>query len=177
MVDAATDPQPISSEELAILWARACTDECSPDNFEMSEHGEVLWVPPRSNRRQAISAWICNTLTGQIGGSAVGQLAVLTADAGVRVPAIAWLPSDRVDEALAEGPLWTCPPLIVEICLSTFEELAVRRKVSAYLRSGTSEVIVVGPSGEVRRHENAALRESISSLSLRIPKNMFRAQT
>lgn len=171
MVDATRDHLP-RWEELDVLWARACADPGSPDRFEMSEHGELLWRSVRTNRRQAIVSWVCDTVVAQLGGRAFGQLCVRTTGAGIRVPDVSWLPDDRVDEALVDGPLRTCPPVVVELCLSGLDELAIRRKASAYLRSGAEEVLVVGPSGAVQRY-TAADSSDRPGVTLRLPSGMF----
>ncbi|WP_170168244.1 Uma2 family endonuclease [Pseudorhodoferax soli] len=123
----------------------------------MSEHGELLWVPDMANRQRTVVAWLCETLVSALnGGRAFTNLAVLTDHAGVRVPDVAWLPAQSVDDAITDEPMRKCPPLIAEVSLPGSHLVAMNRRVAAYLDAGARQVLVIDVSGLVRSYPPGA---------------------
>lgn len=165
----------LGRDELAQLWRQLSSDPDGPEHFELSEHGETILSPSPTNRHQAIVAWVQEQLREQLGGRAFVELAVNTGDAaGVRKPDVSWLPAERWPETLSDLPLATCPPLVVEVLSPTNRRAAVEHKVSAYLRSGAVEVVVIDLKGRVHHHRRDGIHaRSVMKLELSPPEEMF----
>ncbi|GJL51117.1 MAG: hypothetical protein NPIRA01_23440 [Nitrospirales bacterium] len=68
----------LSPEEISSVWAELAKDDQLPDWYELTEHGEIIMSPKPPNRHQVICAEIAFQLRSQLGGKAVGEVAVLT---------------------------------------------------------------------------------------------------
>ena len=164
----------LGRDELAQLWRQLSLDPNGPERFELSEHGEIILSPSPTNRHQAIVAWVQEQLREQLGGRAFVELAVSTDLAGVRKPDVSWLPQERWPETLSDLPLATCPPVVVEVLSPTNRRAAVEHKVSAYLRSGAVEVVVIDLKGRVHHHRRDGVHaRSVMQLTLLPPEEMF----
>ncbi len=159
------------SVDLRSLWQELAADSKSPDRFELTEHGEIVLSPLPTNRHQIVVEDLAAQLRAQLGGAAPQNLAVMTTQAGVRCPDIAWLPEKRVDEAMTEGPLEVMPPLMVEVLSPGNRKLQIAHKVHGYLQSGAKEVVVIGPDGSIDFHRaDGAHPDSVFGLRLTVRK-------
>lgn len=141
-----------TKEQLLAWWSELAGDPAAPGRFEMTEHGEVVLQPRPSGRHQTILAAVAAELEAWPGGIVLHRAAVLTTCAGIRKPDLAWLPTKRIGETLAQGPLETAPPLVVEVLSAADREPAVAHRIRAFLESGAEEVAVVSPQGAVAFH-------------------------
>lgn len=153
-------------------WAQLARDPRSPDYYELNEHGELVVQLVPTPRHQMAVAWVCEQLREQLGGRAFTGLAVDTRNAGIRVPDVAWLPDERIDEALCDGPLRGCPPVIVEVA-SKGEEEQTAARAAAYVAAGAEDVIVIGPTGQVTHHRRPGGATATRQLRLGPPLRMF----
>lgn len=85
----------LSPEALSERWAEMAQREQLPDWYELTEHEEVIMSPKPSNRHQRLCTEIAFQLRSQLGGEAVVEAAILTTSAGVRVPNVVWMPTEK----------------------------------------------------------------------------------
>ena len=100
----------VSPEELTQWWAELAQDQQSPDYYELTEYGELVWSPKPTNRHQ----WICGEITfqlrTQLGGKASMDVAVQTTTAGIRVPDVVWVPDTIWQDQTAHQEPLLAPP-------------------------------------------------------------------
>ncbi|NKB82808.1 MAG: Uma2 family endonuclease [Nitrospirales bacterium] len=138
----------LSPEALSTLWHDLAQDEQLPDWYELTEHGELVMSPKPSNRHQRVSTEIAFQLRSQLGGEAVVEAAVLTSSAGVRVPDVVWMPSDKW-MGRPQDDLIRAPDLVVEVLSPGNRKTEIDHKVQAYLASSIQEVMIIGLDGEI----------------------------
>jgi Uma2 family endonuclease len=139
---------PLAPNQLSELWHQLAMAATTPERWELSEHGEIIWLPPVTNKHQLTIAWLQEELHAQLGGLAVHRLALCTS-IGVRAPDVAWLPTRNFDGMSLDGALLESPPILAEVLSEEDNEVHVTRRVAAYLQAGAVEVIVVQPDGEL----------------------------
>lgn len=160
--------------DLRAIWRALTEDPEAPDRAELTEFGEVIVSPLPANRHQLVIGLVVKQLSEQLGGYAIPDLAVLTKGAGVRCPDVAWLPEDRLSEALNVGPLESAPPLVVEVLSPGNYQAQIAHKIRAYLETGVQEVVVVGLLGEVTFHRRDGQHaESAMSVKFTLPTPLF----
>ena len=143
----------LDAAELTRVWRQLAQDDSLPDRYELSEHGEVILMSPSpTNQHQVLCSEIAYQLRAQLGGKAVTDLAVLTRDAGVRKPDVAWMPGPRWAAVQAGETLLDAPELLVEVLSPGNRRSEIAHKLRAYLASGTTEVIVVALDGSIAFH-------------------------
>ena len=165
--------EPAVRREELIRWNELAADAESPDYFELNEFGELIKSPKPTTGHQRVASAVGRALVSQPGGEAVTEVSVVT-DRGIRVPDVVWMSSERWGECKGQTPLQVVPDLCVEVLSpgNTREEIAM--KVSAYLRGGAREVIVVGLKGEVELFGPDGKRESSAlGVSLALPPELF----
>lgn len=164
----------LSSSELHALWHQFAVDETLPDRYEITEHGELIMTPKPSNRHQLICAEVAFQLRTQLRGKAVVEAAVLTASAGVRVPDVVWMPTERWNVVITESDLLEAPDLVVEVLSPGNRKAEVAHKLEAYLASGVREVVVIGLDGSVDFHRaDGVHRQPVHSIKLELPSELF----
>jgi Uma2 family endonuclease len=142
----------LSASELTELWRQCGQNDALPERYEMTEHGEVIMRPSPTNRHQRVCTAIAIQLQKQLGGEAVVEAAVLTRDAGVRIPDVVWMPAARWALLTPENDLLQAPELVVEVLSPDDRRTETPHKLRAYLASGTTEVLVVGLDGNLAFH-------------------------
>lgn len=164
----------LTAQELTLLWRQCGRDETLPDRYELSEHGELIMSPRATNRQQLLAAEIAFQLRSLLGGKAVVEAAVLTRDAGVRVPDVVWMPAPRWAVVGTENDLLQGPDLVVEVLSPGNRRAGVRHKPRAYLDSGITEVMVVAlDGGIVFQRADGEHGQSAFGVVLDLPDHLF----
>ncbi len=163
----------ISSHELMQRWGELAQDEQSPDFYELTEYGELVLSPRAETNHQRICAEIVFQLRSQLGGEAVGEAAVLTTTAGLRVPDVAWMPQARWNE-LSRNAILQSPELVVEVLSPGNRKPEMNHKIQGYLGSGVKEVIVIGLTGAIDYiRQDGVHPTSTFNLTLALPSQLF----
>lgn len=168
-------PALLDTAALVEHWLELGRDPTSPDNYELSEYGDVVVSPKPTTGHQSVVAWVLAELNAQLPGRAFADLALVTRSAGIRVPDAAWLPTARIPETYRlEGPLESSPPLVVEVLSPSNSRALMAFKIEAYLESGVQEVVVIDLHGQViYHHADGTSAQSVLGLSLAPPPEMF----
>jgi Uma2 family endonuclease len=163
----------VRREELARRWNELAADPESPDHFELNEFGELILTPKPTVGHQRAGSAVAHLLRVLVGGEAVTEVSVLT-DRGVRVPDVAWMPTERWNQCKGQSPLQIVPDVCVEVLSPSDTREEISMKVGAYLRGGAREAIVVGLKGEVEFFGPEGKRESSAlGISLALPVELF----
>jgi len=163
----------VSPDELTQRWAELAQDEQSPDYYELTEYGELVWSPKPTNRHQRLCTEIAFQLRSQLGREAVVEAAILTASAGVRVPDVVWMPTARWDQ-LSRNAVLEGPELVVEVLSPGNRTPEMQHKIQGYLQSGVKEVIVVELIGTIEYIRQDGMQPtSIFNLTLTLPPQLF----
>jgi hypothetical protein len=104
---------PLTPNQLSELWHQFGMAATTAERWELSEHGEVIWPPPVTNKHQLTIAWLQEELHDQLGGLAVHRLALCTL-IGIRAPDVAWLPTPNFDGMSPDGALLKSPPTLLK---------------------------------------------------------------
>ncbi|MDH5700901.1 MAG: Uma2 family endonuclease [Nitrospirota bacterium] len=164
----------LSPKELIQMWTMLAQDDTTPDAFELTEHGEIVMSPKPTNRHQVLCAKIILQLSAQLGPQAVPDAAILTNDAGIRVPDVVWMPEEKWDVVMTADGLLHAPDLVVEVLSPGNRETEINHKTQAYLASGVQEVIIVGLTGTIEYiREDGMHPTSIFNLTLSLPSPLF----
>jgi Uma2 family endonuclease len=139
---------PVAREELVRLWNARPFEEDSPVLYELSEFGEWIVTPRPTHEHQQVAAEVGFQLTAQLGPRAATAVSAFT-DRGIRAPDVVWMPAARWLEVKGQNPLPFAPDVCVEVLSPSNTRQEIQMKVSAYLRGGAREAIVVGLRGEV----------------------------
>jgi Uma2 family endonuclease len=164
----------LSPRELAHLWIALAQDAQTPDAYELTEHGEMVMSPKPTNRHQVLCAKIILQLTMQLGPQAVPDAAVLTDDAGIRVPDVVWMPEEKWDVVMTADGLLHAPDLVVEVLSPGNRETEINHKIQAYLASGVQEVIIIGLAGTIEYVRQDGIHStSAFPLKIALPARFF----
>jgi len=167
------DTTMVSPDELIQQWAELGQDEQSPDYYELTEYGELVLSPRAETNHQRLCAEIAFQLRNQLGGEAVGEAAVLTTTAGLRVPDVVWMPQDRWNE-LPRNAVLQAPELVVEVLSPGNRKPEMNHKIQGYLGSGVKEVIVIGLTGKIDYiRQDGVHPTSMFNLTLSLPSQLF----
>ncbi|GJL54707.1 MAG: hypothetical protein NPIRA02_18390 [Nitrospirales bacterium] len=168
----------LSPEEISSVWAELAKNDQLPDWYELTEHGEIIMSPKPHNRHQVICAEIAFQLRSQLGGKAVGEVAVLTATAGIRVPDVVWMPDEKWQVVNLEEGLVQAPDLVVEVLSPGNRQTEILHKLQAYLTSGIHEVIILDLKGTLTFHRTDGQHDASSfNIQLNIPPHLIEAQS
>ena len=163
----------VSPEELTQWWAELGRDEQSPDYYELTEFGELVWSPRAETRHQRICSSLVRQLSQQLGEEAVQEVAVLTTTAGIRVPDVVWMPQARWDE-LPRNTILQAPELVVEVLSPGNRKPEMNHKIQGYLKSGVKEVVVIGLTGTIEYVRQDGIHPtSLFNLTLALPSQLF----
>jgi Uma2 family endonuclease len=163
----------VSPEELTQWWAELGRDEQSPDYYELTEYGELVWSPRAETRHQRICSSLVRQLSQQLGEEAVQEVAVLTTTAGIRVPDVVWMPQARWDE-LPRNTILQAPELVVEVLSPGNRKPEMNHKIQGYLKSGVKEVVVIGLTGTIEYVRQDGIHPtSLFNLTLALPSQLF----
>ncbi|MBA3612201.1 MAG: Uma2 family endonuclease [Nitrospirales bacterium] len=173
MMNMMDTPTLVSPEELIQWWVELAQDEQSPDNYELTEYGELVLSPRAETNHQRLCAIIAGQLSQQLGGEAPCEVAVLTATAGLRVPDVVWMPQERWNQ-LSRNAVLQAPELVVEVLSPGNRKPEMNHKIQGYLRSGVQEVIVVGLTGGIEYiRQDGVHTKSMFNLTLTLPPQLF----
>jgi Uma2 family endonuclease len=163
----------VSPEELTQWWAELGRDEQSPDYYELTEYGELVWSPRAETRHQRICSSLVRQLSQQLGEEAVQEVAVLTTTAGIRVPDVVWMPQARWDQ-LPRNTILQAPELVVEVLSPGNRKPEMNHKIQGYLKSGVKEVVVIGLTGTIEYVRQDGIHPtSLFNLTLALPSQLF----
>ena len=163
----------VSPEELIQWWAELAQDEQSPDYYELTEYGELVWSPRAETRHQRICSSLVRQLSQQLGEQAVQEVAVLTTTAGIRVPDVVWMPQARWDQ-LPRNTILQAPELVVEVLSPGNRKPEMNHKIQGYLKSGVKEVVVIGLTGTIEYVRQDGIHPtSLFNLTLALPSQLF----
>jgi Uma2 family endonuclease len=163
----------VSPEELIQWWAELAQDEQSPDYYELTEYGELVWSPRAETRHQRICSSLVRQLSQQLGEEAVQEVAVLTTTAGIRVPDVVWMPQARWDQ-LPRNTILQAPELVVEVLSLGNRKPEMHHKIQGYLKSGVKEVVVIGLTGTIEYVRQDGIHPtSLFNLTLALPSQLF----
>ena len=164
----------LSPKDLTQVWMDLAQDEGTPDSYELTEHGEIVMSPKPSNRHQVICAEILVQLWTQLGRKAVPDVAVITDDAGIRVPDVVWMPEEKWDVVMTDQGLVRAPDIVVEVLSPGNRETEINHKTQAYLASGVHEVIIVDLTGTIEYLRQDGVHSSSSfNVTLSLPAHLF----
>lgn len=164
----------LSPKDLSQVWMDLAQDEGTPDSYELTEHGEIVMSPKPTNRHQVLCAKIILQLSAQLGPQAVPDAAILTNDAGIRVPDVVWMPEEKWDVVMTADGLLHAPDLVVEVLSPGNRETEINHKIHAYLASGVQEVIIVGLTGTIEYiRQDGVHATSKFNLNLTLPAQLF----
>ncbi len=164
----------LSPKDLSQVWMDLAQDDGTPDSYELTEHGEIVMSPKPSNRHQVICAEILVQLWTQLGRKAVTEAAVITDEAGIRVPDVVWMPEEKWGVVMTDQGLVRAPELVVEVLSPGNRETEINHKTQAYLASGIQEVIIVGLTGSIEYVRQDGIHStSIFNLALTLPAQLF----
>ena len=163
----------ISSDELIQRWEDLAQDEQSPDNYELTEYGELVLSPRAETTHQRICSSLVRQLSQQLGEEAVQEVAVLTTTAGLRVPDVVWMPQDRWNQLPAHA-IVQAPELVVEVLSPGNRKSEMNHKIQGYLQSGVQEVIVIGLTGGIDYiRQDGVHATSMFNVTLSLPSQLF----
>jgi Uma2 family endonuclease len=164
---------PVPREDLIRRWKALADDPTSPDYYELTQFGELIVSPRPTTGHQAVASEVAFQLRNQLGPRAATEVGVLT-DRGVRVPDVVWMPSELWAACKGQSPLEVVPDVCVEVLSPGNTREEIDMKITAYLRGGAREVIVVGVAGEVEIYGPQGRREtSALGISLALPSELF----
>ena len=164
----------LSPDDLSKLWAELAQDEELPDRYELSEHGEVVMSPKPHNRQQLLCTQIALQIQTQLGGQAAVEVAVLTPTAGIRVPDVVWMPTEKWKVVATEEGLVQAPELVVEVLSPGNRQPEINHKIHAYLSSDIQEVLVVGLTGTLEFYRQDGVHTTSSlNITLTLPPHLF----
>lgn len=167
----------LSPQALTDIWADLADDPQLPDRYELTEHGEVIMSPRPETRHQRVCAELIFQLRSQLGGEAVGEAAVLTTTAGIRVPDVVWMPQERW-QTVSPTDLLRDPDLVVEVLSPGNRPSEIAHKVQAYLASGIREVLIIDLKGHVTFHRVDGQHDtSTFALQVSLPAHLFAIQS
>lgn len=154
-------------------WDELAADPDSPDRYELTEFGELVLSPERTNDHQRVAQAVVRALEAQLGPEAGVEISVFT-DRGIRVPDVVWMPLPRWREVKGKSPFPVVPDICVEVLSPGHSRAEIRMKAGGYLRGGAREVIVVGREGEVEYLGPEGQREaSALGIRLELPRELF----
>jgi Uma2 family endonuclease len=163
----------VSPKELTQWWAELAQDEQSPDYYELTEYGELIWSPRAETSHQRMCSSLVRQLTQQLGEEAVQEVAVLTTTAGIRVPDVVWMPQARWDQ-LPRNAVLQAPELVVEVLSPGNRKPEMNHKIQGYLSSGVKEVVVIGLTGTIEYvRQDGVHPTSMFNLTLTLPSQLF----
>jgi Uma2 family endonuclease len=166
------DP-PVAREELIRLWNARPFEEDSPVLYELSEFGEWIVTPRPTHEHQHVASAVAFQLTTRLGPSAATEVSVIT-DRGIRAPDVVWMPAARWLEVKGQNPLPFAPDVCVEVLSPSNTRQEIQMKVSAYLRAGAREAILVGLKGQVEFFgPKGKLEASALGIRLELPPDLF----
>ncbi len=164
----------LSPKDLSQVWMDLAQDDGTPDCYELTEHAEIVMGPKPSNRHQVLCAKIILQLSAQLGPQAVPDAAILTNDAGIRVPDVVWMPEEKWDVVMTADGLLYAPDLVVEVLSPGNRETEINHKTHAYLASGVQEVIIVDLTGTIEYiRQDGVYPTSPFNLTLVLPARLF----
>jgi Uma2 family endonuclease len=139
---------PLSAAEQTALWQRLCEDRALADvayQVETDSYGRLIMSPAAT--KHSLIAWkVARLLEAKLGGSALPELAILTAD-GVKVPDVAWCSEQFMAQHWDDTLLRRAPEICAEIVSPNNTEAELRHKVELYLDLGATEVWLVSSDG------------------------------
>jgi Uma2 family endonuclease len=163
----------VSPKELTQWWAELAQDEQSPDYYELTEYGELIWSPRAETSHQRMCSSLVRQLSQQLGEEAVQEVAVLTTTAGIRVPDVVWMPQARWDQHPRNAVL-QAPELVVEVLSPGNRKPEMNHKIQGYLSSGVKEVVVIGLTGTIEYvRQDGVHPTSMFNLTLTLPSQLF----
>jgi hypothetical protein len=163
-------PALLDRHELLAAWQRLVPEAESTGypGYELDELGEAILNRSPSARRQIVLTDVYCHLTETIGHLAAMSVAVTTPSFGIRVPDVVWMPCDKWESFDRDDPAPFVPDLCVEVLLDNDRMHDIGRRIMAYLEGGASEVIVVGPRGQVD-YWGTAGRRAASMFDVTVP--------
>lgn len=164
----------VTPRDLIQRWGELAQDEHSPEKYELTEHGELVWSPRAETNHQRICALIAKQLAQQLGGEAPCEVGVLTRTAGLRVPDVVWMPQERWDQ-LSKNEVLEAPDLVVEVLSPGNRKPEMNHKIQGYLNSGVQEVLIVTVQGSLEYYRKDGIHSSSKfNLTLSLPSKLFR---
>ncbi|HRO62005.1 MAG TPA: Uma2 family endonuclease [Burkholderiaceae bacterium] len=159
--------------DLVTLWRQLLADPTAPERCELTEHGEIVVSPLPTNRHQRLVGRVAAQILSQLGGDALGNVAILTS-MGIRCPDLAWLPAEQYGDSPLPDPLTSAPPLLVEVLSPGNRKVVIAQKIRAFLEAGATEVIVIGLDGKTSFHRaDGAHAESAFGVKFELPAALF----
>ncbi|MEA3111806.1 MAG: hypothetical protein QOG58_1605 [Caballeronia sp.] len=154
--------QVLDREALVAVWRTLATREDHTDaGYELGPVGELIIGREKDPWHQILVTDVFCQLAGQLGPRAALYTPVITSTFGVRVPDVVWMPDEKWPDVDDDTPLAFVPDLCVEVLSGNAAHAAgLANRVSAYLRSGAEEVIVVGHDGTVDFRGRDGIRSS-----------------
>jgi Uma2 family endonuclease len=154
--------QRLDRETLVALWRTLATREDLTDaGYELGPVGELIIGREKDPWHQILVTDVFCQLAGQLGPRAALYTPVITSTFGIRVPDVVWMPDEKWPDVDDDTPLAFVPDLCVEVLSGKAADAAgLANRVSAYLRSGAEEVIVVGHDGTVEFRGRDGIRSS-----------------
>jgi Uma2 family endonuclease len=161
----------LSRAELRQRWRELAANRvvaAIPCKVELSEKGTIEVSPP-TIRHAFIQAFLTRELARQRpDGTTLTECTVET-DIGMRVPDVAWVSRELLEQHRNEDEFRVAPDLCVEVLSPTNTRIEMAEKTAAYLAAGAKEVWVVEANGVPEIHTSAG-RVSTSTLGFELPR-------
>jgi Uma2 family endonuclease len=164
---AAAERAGLPREELVRRWDSVMRDPVLRDlpfRLELNRWGHIEMTPPASPRRMDVAATLLTLLREMLGGKALPECSVVTAD-GVRVADVAWCSDAFVHRHADEFESWAAalsraPELCVEVKSPTNALGELREKIALYLASGAEEGWIVHADGGIEVFDERGGRDA-----------------
>jgi Uma2 family endonuclease len=163
----------LQRSELRALWLQMAGNPSLPARYELTEHGELVVHGPPSSKHDDILEFVASEIRYQLGGLCIPNVPMLTG-AGVRVPDLLWISTERHSEVLTQHPLEFCPSLLVTVLSPATRSVEVNHRCNAYLSAGAREVIIISPTGAVSyRRADGSHTTSDLGVTLNLDEALF----
>lgn len=151
--------EPLTADEHQRAWAALCHDDTLTDiayTIETEAWGAIRMRPTQA-RPARMAGRIARLLYQKLGGEAIPERALLTAD-GIKVPDVAWCSDTVLAQHWSETALSKAPEICVEVVSPANAEAALRAKTALDLNLGALEVWLVALDGAVEIYTESGAR-------------------
>lgn len=155
--------EPLTQREHQRMWQRLCEDtalQAISYKIETDAWGQLHMSPTQTKHSRMVRR-IQRLLEDKLGGEALPELAVLTAE-GVKVPDVAWCSKTFLAQHWSDTVLVRAPEICVEVVSASNSEMELRLKTALYLACGAVEVWLVSEDGALEIHTQDGAREGSS---------------
>jgi Uma2 family endonuclease len=152
------------AEEHQARWQQVVRDPSLQDlsyKVETNQRGQIL-LSPHGTRHAKLQKRLIALLDDQLSGGEAYPEFPLATDAGVKVPDVVWVSTDREARMMKTGdPSTLAPEICVEVLSEANTEAEMQEKRQLYREAGAGEVWLVADDGSVRFFADERLDRSM----------------